>query len=362
MYLETCLAHLLCAGATSECLVHKSPNSLLGAGPWGSCRWETEAQRPQSLCKVPGGWKRASVLLPRVIKHLPRVPYTPYPIYGFQYSEAQTSRLAAQRPPAKWTRGLQNVNAAPQDTLGPGQRGPSRARGHCPGAILETANLQQPPGLPARGSALTCFPAEAETQANQLAPAFFRPHSRALLTWGDEACQPEGLRQVPQGGRRALPPPPPPNHRQECVHSSARPLSPPIYSFDKHLSRTYCVLSPGLDKPAPPLQSGREDRGTKAEADEGTVTGRGPRRTMRRRPGGHRRPAEGFTCQCTGRGLRRVYGTEGPARTKAGGRPHPRGQLSCHPGLGGHEWVFHGLDQGKVRPSCSLLRPGLLTV
>lgn len=222
------------------------------------------------------------------------------PFTASSSSEARTSRLAVQRPPTKWRHGLQNLKAAPQDTLCLGQPGSSRAWGHCPGAILETANLRQQPGLPAKGSVLTRFPAETETQANQLAPAFVRLHPHVLLTWGDEACQQGGLRRVLQVGSRILPPPPPPHRRQWCADNSARPLSLAIYSLNEHLLSTYCVLSPGLDKPAPSLQSSREDRGTKAEVDEGTVTGWGPRRIMRRRLGGHRRPAHGFPCQCTG--------------------------------------------------------------
>lgn len=44
------------------------------------------------------------------------------------------------------------------------------------------------------------------------------------------------------------------------------------------------------------------------------------------------------------------------------GTPPFPGQLSCRPVFNGHEWVFHALDQGRVRPGCSLPRPGLLTV
>lgn len=44
------------------------------------------------------------------------------------------------------------------------------------------------------------------------------------------------------------------------------------------------------------------------------------------------------------------------------GCPTPEGQLSCHPVFSHHEWFFHALDQGKVRPGCSFPRPGLLIV
>lgn len=39
------------------------------------------------------------------------------------------------------------------------------------------------------------------------------------------------------------------------------------------------------------------------------------------------------------------------------GGPTPEDQLSCHPVFSDHEWVFHALDQGKVRPRCSFPPP-----
>lgn len=234
-----------------------------------------------------------------VIKHLPCVPYTPYPIYGLQQFRSSHTPSGCPAATHEVESGLQNVNAAPQGTLGPGQPGSSSARGHRPGAMLETANLRQQPGLPASGSALTGFPAETETQANQLAPAPVRPHPHVLLTWGNEVCQQGGAKTGASGRQPGSAPSPDSTSRQWRAHNSASPLSPAIDSLNKHLVSTYCVLSPGLDKPAPRLQSSGGDRGTKAEVDESTVTGWGPRRTMRRRLGGHRRPADGFTCQCT---------------------------------------------------------------
>lgn len=45
------------------------------------------------------------------------------------------------------------------------------------------------------------------------------------------------------------------------------------------------------------------------------------------------------------------------------GSPTPAtSSAATQAGFSGHEWVFHALDQGKVRPGCSLPRPGLLTV
>lgn len=44
------------------------------------------------------------------------------------------------------------------------------------------------------------------------------------------------------------------------------------------------------------------------------------------------------------------------------GGPTSTDRLSCHPGFSSHEWVFHALDQSKVRPGCSFPHPGLLTV
>lgn len=65
------------------------------------------------------------------------------------------------------------------------------------------------------------------------------------------------------------------------------------------------------------------------------------------------------------RGLRDgkgVLGRETCLNKGPEGGPTPSGQLSCHPVFSVHEWVFHALDQGKVRHGFSLPRPGLLTV
>ena len=88
-------------------------------------------------------------------------------------------------------------------TLGPGPPAASltsmettpafQAPGICPGAILATTNLRQQPGLPAGGFALTSFPAEPESQANQPAPACSHSDLIPLRAGETEACLAKGM-------------------------------------------------------------------------------------------------------------------------------------------------------------------------